>query len=245
MKVCRGDLTNPCVRELWSTLPAIVFVALVIVSSLPVPIPRLVSKVLARIRAPFLPTLTVSEAQELEHQFAVEDASETTPSEQLSTHVAAPRWRTTLFAALALIELTAWLALGITNAIHAIRHAPATPLVDFLQWIPLLISITWAYAFARLLHRPPITPPYDLFILFIFHLVGGVVTLGGQLYASRTLGTPLPSDKVIAVESVHLGILVTLLALIVSLPLNVQVKPVDTQTTVRRPTQSTQRGLLH
>lgn len=231
MSLCKGDLTNPCVRELWSTLPAITFVALILVFLLPIPLPRLVSKVLARIRAPFLPSLTVSEAEELERQFALEDSSETPRFEHPATNAVAPQWRTALFTVLIFIELAAWLVLGVVHVVHATRHASAG---DFLQWIPLLISITWAYAFVRLLHRPPVTPPYDIFVLFILHLAGSVLTLGGQLYSSRTLGSPLPSRRVIAAESVHLGILVILLTLIVSLPLNVTTKPLDTKTPVSR-----------
>lgn len=233
MTVCKGDLTNPCVRELWSTLPAITFVALLILFSLPVPLPRLVSKVFARIRAPFLPTLTVSEAEELERQFAVEDSSEARPFELPPlTTVTAPRWRTALFAVLTFVEVGAWLALGIMKAIHAIRHMPTTRSFDLFPFIPLLVWITWVYAFARILHRPPMTPPYDLFILFILHLAGGVITLGAQLYSSRAFGSPLPSDKVLAAEAVHLGILTTLLTLIVSLPLNIPSAPVNKETPV-------------
>lgn len=231
MSACKGDLTNPCVRELWSTLPSIAFVALILLFSLPLPLPRLASKVLVRIRAPFLPTLTVSEAEELERQFVLEDSTEPPHSEQLLTHPAAPKWSTVLFAVLAFVELAAWLALGIVHTAHVIRHANS---FDLLTWIPFLVSFTWVYAFIRLLHRPPVTPPYDLFVLFILHLTGSVLTLGGQLYSSRTLGTPLPPPLTLTAESVHLGILVILLSLIVALPLNVPAKPLDTQTPVSR-----------
>lgn len=232
MVVCKGDLTNPCLRELWSTLPAISFLALLIAFSLPIPLPRPVAKFFAVIRAPFLPTLTVSEAQELEHQFALEDSGEARRSEQLPSSNTAPRWRSALFVFLALVEFVAWLVVGVVSAIRAIRNVPASRSFHFLPYIPLLVSFTWAFALARLLHRPPKTPPYDLFILFILHLAGGVLNLAGQLYTARTSGTPFPSDRVIAAESVHLGILVVLLVLIVSLPLNEPIEPVDEVTVV-------------
>jgi hypothetical protein len=139
-----------------------------------------------------------------------------------------------LFAVLTFVELGAWFVVGIMKAIHAVRHIPTTHSFDLLPFIPLLVWITWVYAFARILHRPPVTPPYDLFMLFILHLTGGVLTLGGQLYSARTLGSPIPSEKVLTAESVHIGILIALLSLIVSLPLNIPRAPLETEKPVSR-----------
>ena len=212
---CTGDLSNPCVWELFAQLPAVVFVALVAVSSLPLPLPRF----LARIRAPFLPTLTLAEAEEFERHAAVEP--EPPPHPVVDS---APRWRTALFASLTLLELVAWLFLGV---VHAIVRAISATHASLFTSLPFLTALTWLYALFRVLHRPPVTPPFDLFILYILHLLGGVVILGAQLYISATSATPLPPNAVLAAEGVHLGLVLALLALITTLPLNLPSAHVD------------------
>lgn len=51
--------------------------------------------------------------------------------------------------------------------------------------------------------------------------------LGGQLYGSGASETPLPSRRVLVAESIHLGIVIILLTLVMSLPLNVRSEQIE------------------
>jgi len=218
-------LSDSCERQLWSKLPAIVFVAIIIVFSLPIPLPRFLSNFFAIIKSPFLPTLTLDEAEELQRQF---NETNTSPSQSENRTVQkviekAPKWRTGLFWFLAFIEVGGWLVVAILKTIHATRLSTS----DIRLYLPFLAAATWVYALVRVIHTPPLTPPFDLFILTIFHLLGRVLTLGGQLYTNQTIGTKLPSKNILVAEGVDLGIITIFLTLIMFLPLNVPSADVD------------------
>ena len=51
--------------------------------------------------------------------------------------------------------------------------------------------------------------------------------LGGQLYGSGASETLLPSRRVLVAESIHLGIVIILLTLVMSLPLNVRSEQIE------------------
>ncbi|KAF8581299.1 multidrug resistance-associated ABC transporter [Ramaria rubella] len=225
MHICIGGLTDPCVRELWATLPPVALVVILVLVALPVPLPRLVSEAFAYVQAPFLPNLTLAEAGKLERQFA--DSVGTPQSEVIAEDVAPKadktptQWRTVTFASLALVETVAWLTVGALNVIPVTRQALIARSLVLLPWTPFLVSLTWVYAFVRVLHRPPITAPFDLFTLFSLHLIGGVLSLGSQLYISGATGATPPSGGVLAAESVDIAILTALWILVGTLPLNV------------------------
>jgi hypothetical protein len=235
--VCRPDSSfGPCVRELSSSLPAIVFVAFIVFFTLPIPWPGFVKSLFFKIRAPFLPTLTLSEAEELEKDFAVEDArgqDNTNPAPAASPlaseaeQVKAPRWRTVILACASAIEFVAWLAIGILNALSIAHNAPVDRPFSFLPWTPFALAFTWLYVLVRVVHRPLVTPPFDVFILTILHLAGAGFILADQLYMFGTFGTPLPSRQELIAEGVHTGILVLMITLIMAMPLNIRRVPVD------------------
>ncbi|KAF8518374.1 hypothetical protein BU17DRAFT_90966 [Hysterangium stoloniferum] len=238
MLVCRPDSTfGPCVRELCSSLPPIALVALIILFTLPVPWPGFVKRLFSKIRAPFLPTLTLLESEELEKHFAAEDAqghdytaSSTAAASQpadKAEQVKSPLWRTIILAVASAIELVAWLAIGTLNLVKIVHHAPANRPFSFLPWTPFALAFTWLYTLGRIVHRPPVTPPYDVFILTIFHLLGGGFAFADQLYMYGTFGTPLPGRPELIAEGVHMGILVLMVTLIMAMPLNVRRAPVD------------------
>lgn len=231
--ICLERSLASCVQELLFSLPIVALVAVWIICSLPIPWPAFIRKPLACLVSPFLPTLTVGEAEQLDVQFAQQDASLNgeTPAKVTERVVSVSRWRVALLIALSGIELAGWTAIAIYNLIQFIHHNQNAPF-SFFPWTPFLVAFTWAYSFIRNLHRPPVTPPYDLFILFILYLFEGAYNLGYALYAASARGSPMPSGLELIAMGVHIAILLSLLLAIFSLPLNVQRFQVDSDNKV-------------
>jgi hypothetical protein len=127
----------------------------------------------------FKPFLTLHEAEAL-------DASTAENEVEVEIDVVSKPllWRTLLMSSISVVETLAWLTLGsyrfITNPFH-----PSSLL-------PFILALTWIYVSVRPILRPSSTPPYDLFALFVIHLVMGVLMLGGVLYAHHVLAAPQP-----------------------------------------------------
>lgn len=185
-----------------------------------------------RILAPFLPTLTLAEAEELERQHShyvlVSDEGSgpelRTVNSQNDARGVTEDWRTALFAGLALIGMTNRAVEGVFNLVYVTRSSAC---VRRFSALCFLTAATWAYALFRVLNKTPKTPPYDLFILGILHLIHGVLTLGEQWYLSLTLGSLRSSLRFLAPEAVNIGITIMFLAIIMSLPLNLPSSDVD------------------
>lgn len=218
--ICLGRPFAPCLQELLFSIPAVFLVAIWIICSLSISWPKFVHKAFAFLAAPFLPTLTVEEAGELDVQFAQQDASYTgkPPVPVVRLPVSRSWWRVALLVTLPGIEFAGWTAVAIYNLVQVIHHTSSSPFA-FLPWTPFLVALTWAYAFVRTLHRPPSTPPYDLFILYTFYFFEAICKI---YYAVSTDGAPLPSQSDLLVFGTHFIILSCLLLVIFSLPLNVR-----------------------
>jgi len=168
------DFADPCIRESWASLLPAVLVITLCFFSLPISLPKRVHNFLGL--TTFKTFLTLREAEAL-------DASVV---DEVETDVVSrpPLWRTLLISTLSVVETLAWLALGLYRLITRPFHPSSL--------LPFILALAWIYASLRPILRPSSTPPYDLFSLFVVHLVTGMLMLGGVLYSHHVLDAPMP-----------------------------------------------------
>ena len=107
---------------------------------------------------------------------------------------------------------------GLVETLCWIATASFTIIVyDGSVWgglISLIVAATWLYATVRPVMRPPITVPWDLFVLYCAHLIGAVLNLGGIIFDHDVYSTPLPSPVALTARILHLAAVVFLLAIV-------------------------------
>jgi hypothetical protein len=145
---------------------------------------------------------------------------------ELEVENTVPLWRTVVFVFAGLLESLAWLAYG--SFLLITGH----PRWDAIQLF--LVALTWLYTAARPVLRPTATPPYDLLTLYMVHIGGGILRLGGYLFAHNSSGAPLPGTLVLVGLSVNLAILVGLVAVIMGMPLALPSRLVKKENIVSR-----------
>ncbi|KAJ6562830.1 hypothetical protein DFH09DRAFT_1035588 [Mycena vulgaris] len=205
MDMCDGsgafDFGDACVRSSWSAILPILAVVTFCVSFLPIRLPAVIT-------APFTTYLTLDEAEAMYIQSAsVEDA-------QIDVPEVVSRWRTLLFAFAGLLQSLIWLA----SAVIYFVTADSVDAWAFTQ--RLLIALSWSYATVRPIAAPSATAPYDLFLIYVFHAMGGVLLLGGHLFDYAAGDKPLPATSILVALSCNLGIVLVLLFVTVQMPMN-------------------------
>ncbi|KAJ7807829.1 hypothetical protein B0H14DRAFT_3152303 [Mycena olivaceomarginata] len=168
--------------------------------------PNALRKVVDAAKKPFAQFLSLHDAEGL----ALADENNVSEAE-LEVENTVPLWRTVVFVFAGLLESLAWLAYG--SFLLITGH----PRWDAIQLF--LVALTWLYTAARPVLRPTATPPYDLLTLYMVHIGGGILRLGGYLFAHNSSGAPLPGTLVLVGLSVNLAILVGLVAVIMGMPL--------------------------
>ncbi len=205
MGLCNGsgalDVHDPCVRGTWATIPATVLVAVLCLSSLPIKVPRVVRQTTKLFRT----FLTLHEAETLD----IKDEQET-----LEIPIVVPVWRTIVFALLGLMEALCWVGEGSYRAL--VMYYDVWGIVR-----AFLIAATWLYTVVRLVMSPAATPPYDVFVVYIQHLIGAILLLGGTLYDAAVFGLPLPHGVILAGLYVNPIITISLLAVVMGMPIDV------------------------
>jgi hypothetical protein len=220
MAVCSGgdllDFELVCVRVFWSTLlPAIVVLLL---SLFGIPKPAFVRKAFAPVLAPFHDELSLEQAEAFEASDAYSPQDDAlSPSDESSYRP--PFWRTFLLVSLALLESLVWIFVGsleIFNAPKPIYVAQA-----------YVTALSWLYATVRPVARSVKTAPYDLFILFFVHLVTEALQLGGIIYENTVYNVELPPPAALAAHLLNLIVVLVVLVLVMSIPVNIPSSRVD------------------
>ncbi|KAJ7863247.1 hypothetical protein B0H13DRAFT_2237135 [Mycena leptocephala] len=208
MKVC-GDsgafeFEDACVRSSWSTvLPALAVLALCI-SYLPVRLPA----PLRSLGTPLKTYLTLHEVEGADFQ------SSGGEDEPIEVPRGVALWRARLFTVAGLLQTLAWIAAA---GFHSLT-ADTVDAWTFTQC--LLMAFSWLYTAVRPIVSPPVTAPYDLFSVYVLHVVGGALLLGGHLFDHAVAAVPLPSTLVLIGFSANLVVVFTLLYVTVQMPMN-------------------------
>ena len=94
---------------------------------------------------------------------------------------------------------------------------------DYRQIAPFLSFLSWLPAAVIPIFRPTMTPPYDLFALYVFQLITGVFCFGSIVYYRDTVGIKVNGWDVggaVANLVVVLALMVIVLRMPLSLPRN-------------------------
>ncbi|KAF8220884.1 multidrug resistance-associated ABC transporter [Tricholoma matsutake] len=222
------DLQNSCVRSSWGALLPAAFVFLLCISFLPIPSFSLFNV----LKSPFQSYLDLHEAEALDVGADTNpdtDAQLADPAKlEIEVPDAVPLWRTIVFAFVGLVEALCWVSYSSYNLVnllldsdsHPNHHSPVHPDAWGLTISPFLMAISWVYTVVRPVVKPTATPPYDLFAVYLAHLVTGVLLLGGVLFDYGVVGATPPLLVTVAL-SANLGAVLGLLVVLGNMPLAV------------------------
>lgn len=206
------DFHNPCVRDSWSALVPALFALVLCLSFLPIPRPA--RRIVDFVKVPFKSFLTIDEAEALDQKIAVGDTAFGDEDSDQKTFASTSLVRTLVLASASLVEALVWLALGCFRLIAISDNVWA-------GFRPILVASSWIYAAIRPIASPPKTAPYDLFFLYLLHLFGGILLLGGVFFDGGSLSVA-PILALVA----NLAMIVGLLAVVLAMPLAVPSKRV-------------------
>lgn len=214
------DFGDACVRSSWSAVPPILVVIAFCISSLRIPWPPL-QRLFTAVKAPFTTFITLHEAEAVDLQSAGEMAVE------ISVPKATPFGRSLVFTFAGLVQSLAWIA-------SAVFYFAANDQVDSWRLTQsLLIALSWLYTTVRPIASPFATVPCDLFVIYLLHLFGGVLLLGGPLFSYAVGEAPLPATAILVSLCANLGIVLVLLYFTVEMPMDLPSTHVKKEDIVR------------
>lgn len=212
-----------CARSFWGALVPAVFVFLLSVFAFP--LPTWLSNLIRPIKRHFTPFLTLQEAEALDSAAIAEskatlgEAGRAEP--ETGEQVGLGRfWKSLLLSWFALIETLGWL--GITSFMSLQDEWDPVYVAS-----PFVLALTWLFATVRPLVRPKLTPPYDLFTLYLIYTVFELVSLGAFAYNHHAHGTPLPPSLTLTAHILNLCILLILDIIVLSMPLAIPSRRVE------------------
>ncbi|KAH7910089.1 hypothetical protein BJ138DRAFT_1193608, partial [Hygrophoropsis aurantiaca] len=197
------DFSNPCVRSSWSAFLPAAFVLALCIRTIPFPVPGFAKKGVSRIQERFRTYLTLDEAEAL----AADDTDHDNLSEVVEVHI----WRNTVFSFIGLFQTLAWLGVGIFSFV---QHGSFT----WLGASTVLVALTWLYTTCKATFRAKATVHYDLFSLYVIHLITGVLLLGGTIYDHKIFGIPLPLPWTFSGLIANLVAVLVVLVIVLDMP---------------------------
>ena len=213
-----------CARSFWGALVPAAFVFLL--SVVAIPLPTRLSNLMRPIKEPFTPFLTLQEAEALDAA-AIADSKASLgevgqgDTDSVAEHVESRHfWKSLLLSWFALIETLVWLGVASFSIIQNERDP-----VYIIS--PFVLALTWLFATVRPTVRPKLTPPYDLFTLYLIHAVFELVSLSAFAYNHRAYGTSLPPSLILTAHILNLCVLFILIAIVLSMPLSVPSRMVE------------------
>ena len=203
------DFGDPFVRELWACILPSALVVLFCATLIPVP--GWVRSLWRRVSRPLRNSLTLEQAEAYEAAYEIKKGSPADHSTPTKPTTSIPR--TIALSGLALLQVIVWLGLG------SYSFAVGAENRDVI--LAVVTAATWLYASLRPIIWSSQTVFYDLFALYLAHLVTGFVILGGSFFDHSVYQLPLPSPVVLAARVVNLSVLVILFGIVLNMPLAV------------------------
>jgi hypothetical protein len=135
-----------------------------------------------------------------------------------------PLWKTFTLSSIGISEAIFWLAV---SSYRIIVSENGKEIQVWSALSPFLIATTWLYASIRPVVRPPATPPYDLFILYLMHLVGAIISFVAIVYDHRISGIPFPGALTLLALAANFIAISTCLVIALGMPLSIPPLNVD------------------
>jgi hypothetical protein len=198
------------VRSSWSAVLPFLAAITFCVALLRIPWPSPLQKLFTALKAPFRTFITLHEAEAVDLQSAGEMAADS----EIRVPQATPFGRSLVFTFAGVLQSLAWIASGVFYFV-ATHQAEAWHFAQFL-----LIAVSWLYTAVRPIASPFATAPYDLFVIYLLHLAGGVLLLGGRLFDYAVGESPLPSTPTLVGLSANLATVLVLLYFTVKMPMD-------------------------
>jgi len=216
--------TDSCTRSYVQSLPPFILIFAVLSLALPISLPRPVQEFTSAIKRPFTRFLPLAEAEALLQANTAQPEGE--PSVQVASKPNVPLWRTTLLSGLALVESLSWLIIA------SYRLVSSAGSLDHYIIPPFLIFASWGPAVILPVIRPTLTPPYDLFALYLLQFVMASFRLGAIWYDQVTLEIPAYTWDVVG-STANLAVVLGLLVVVLRMPLNLPSDQADVEKIVR------------
>lgn len=213
-----------CARSFWGALVPAAFVFLL--SVVTIPLPTWLSNLMCPIKERLTPFLTLQEAEALDAAAIAESKAALGEVGQGETDAVAEHvesrhfWKSLLLSWFALIETLVWFGIASFTIIQDERD-------PVYLASPFVLAFTWLFATVRPIVRPKLTPPYDLFTLYLIYTVFELVSLGAFAHNHRAYGTPLPPSHILSAHILNLCTLFILVAIVLSMPLSIPSRRVD------------------
>ncbi|TFK37596.1 multidrug resistance-associated ABC transporter [Crucibulum laeve] len=206
------DFQSSCVRATWGAVLPAAFVFVICFYSIPIPGPA--RKLSRKIKTPFLPFLTLHEAEALDLYAASGDKvlGDEDAGAAVDVPNVVPLWRTVVFVFAGLFETLYWIASG-----SYVLYSDPTDLWPAIR--AYLLAVTWLYTVIRPIAYPTATPPYDLFSIYLVLLSTAILQFGGALFDHNVSGFPLPPTTIVVALSANIGIISGLLFVVLGMPL--------------------------
>ncbi|KAI9454319.1 hypothetical protein HD554DRAFT_2151146 [Boletus coccyginus] len=200
--LCAGssplDLSDPCIRASWAALVPALFVAALCLLAIPLPLPAFAKKFGCAVTSPLNEFLTLREAEAL-------DADEPVPDDAVADAAVSPSGAPSRSP---LIWLSAGAYILVTREIDTWTGVCA-----------VLVGSTWVYGVSKAVFWPKATTHFDLFFLYLVHLVFGVIVLGGVIYDHKVFHVPLEPCIELAALIFNLLAIFVELALVSTMPM--------------------------
>ncbi|KAJ7591990.1 P-loop containing nucleoside triphosphate hydrolase protein [Mycena floridula] len=221
------DLWDSCIRESWAAIIPLLLVFALSIPAFRIRLPDSFKKVFIATKSNFTPFLSLHEAEALDLD-AANSAHDDDSEQRIFVAEVVPLWRTIIFALLGLTEALFWFAIGSYNLIT--DETSSWPGIR-----AFLIALVWLYTVVRPVIYPSATVSIGLFATYCMQLLAGMVQFGGAFFAHTVQGDPLPSGPTLGAYTANLVIILVLLIVTLSMPLNLpssRVSPADIGKTV-------------
>lgn len=169
------------------------------------------------LKRPFATFLTVEDAELIIAQSSEDDNN---PTVKPRAEVGPSLWRTSLLSGISISVSLTWLAIGSYRLYEYLHHHKRSHLSDIV--VPFVVAVTWLYAGLRPIVRPTVTPPFDLFTLFLVYWTASSVDIFLYFYdhytQDKTVVVGLPFGGMIANWVAITALLVVVLGMPLGIP---------------------------